>query len=404
MKSLKKTFVLLIILTLGYSCKEDSTTSKKETAKQWFKGNLHTHSYWSDGDEFPEVIMDWYKTKGYHFLALTDHNTLAEGEKWITIKEDSMYQRAFKKYLADYGSDWVEYKLDADKIRVKLKTYKQYRNRYEEAGKFLAIQSEEITDSFEDKPIHMNATNVAYRIDPKGGASVAEVLQNNLDQVLKQRQETGIPMFPHVNHPNFGYGVALDDMISLKGERFFEVYNGHPMVHNMGDSIHIATETMWDLINIAYIENQKPIMYGLATDDSHHYHKKGSEWSNAGRGWVMVQADTLSAKALVTAMEAGQFYSSTGVELRKMDYSSGHLAIEVVPETDITYTIDFIGCKKGDSESRILKSIEGQSASYELSNDLLFVRCKVTSSKKQKNPIENLIHEMAWTQPIVPSE
>ncbi|NND80735.1 MAG: histidinol-phosphatase [Maribacter sp.] len=404
MNYLKRAFVLLLGLAFIYSCKEESAITKKEEVKQWFKGNLHTHSYWSDGDEFPEVIMEWYKSKGYHFLALSDHNTLAEGEKWITIKEDSIYQKAFKKYLEDYGSDWVAYKLDSDKIKVKLKTYNQYRSRFEEAGKFLAIQSEEITDSFEDKPIHMNVTNVEYRIDPKGGGSVAEVLQNNLDQVLGQRENTGTPMFPHVNHPNFGYGVALEDMISLKGERFFEVYNGHPMVHNMGDSTHISTENMWDLINISYVENKKPIMYGLATDDSHHYHRKGSEWSNAGRGWVMVQADTLSPKSLITAMEAGQFYASTGVELHKIESTSDELSIEIVPETDITYTIEFIGSKKGDSESHVLKSIEANRASYEMTDDLLFVRCKVTSSKKQENPIEDLIHEMAWTQPIVPSD
>lgn len=404
MKYIKTAFVLILGLAFVYSCKDERAITKKEVAKQWFKGNLHTHSYWSDGDEFPEVIMDWYKSKGYQFLALTDHNTLAEGEKWITIKEDSIYQKAFKKYLEDYGKDWVEHKLDSDKILVKLKTYTEYKSKFEEPGKFLAIQSEEITDSFEDKPLHMNVTNVEYRIDPKGGASVVEVLQNNLDQVLKQRKETGTPMFPHVNHPNFGYGVALEDMISLKGERFFEVYNGHPMVHNMGDSVHISTENMWDLINISYIENKKPIMYGLATDDSHHYHRKGSEWSNAGRGWVMVQADTLSAKSLITAMETGQFYSSTGVELQKIEGTLGKLSIEVVPETNITYTIEFIGCKKGDSETQVLKSIEANSGSYEMPDDLLFVRCKVTSSKKQENPIENLIYEMAWTQPIVPSD
>ena len=36
-------------------------------APRWWKGNLHTHSYWSDGDDYPEMIADWYKTNGYHF-------------------------------------------------------------------------------------------------------------------------------------------------------------------------------------------------------------------------------------------------------------------------------------------------------------------------------------------------
>jgi len=33
--------------------------------------------------------------------------------------------------------------------------------------------------------------------------------------------------------------------------------------------------------------------------------------------------------------------------------------------------------------------------------NLLFVRSKITSSKKQDNPIEGIIFEMAWTQPVI---
>ena len=29
---------------------------------RWWKGNLHTHSLWSDGDHYPEMVADWYKT------------------------------------------------------------------------------------------------------------------------------------------------------------------------------------------------------------------------------------------------------------------------------------------------------------------------------------------------------
>lgn len=400
MKSQKIILVLFSLIVI-VSCKQNALKSAITKESKWYKGNLHTHSYWSDGDEFPEPILDWYKSQGYHFLSLTDHNTLAEGDKWIEIKEDSIYQNAFKKYLDTYGSKWVEYKIDSGKTLVKLKTYAEYKSKFEEPGKFLTIQSEEITDSFEDKPLHMNATNLEQKINPSGGGSVAEVLQNNLDQVLKQRKETGTPMFPHVNHPNFGYGVALEDMISLKGERFFEVYNGHPMVHNMGDSVHISTENMWDLINISYLKDKKSIMYGLATDDSHHYHKKGSTWSNAGRGWVMVQADTLSSKSLINAMEDGKFYASTGVQLREISNTSNKLFIEVATEPGTTFTIDFIGCLKGETETRILKTVQGQKAKYTMPENLLFVRSKITSSKKQDNPIEDLIFEMAWTQPVI---
>lgn len=396
--------ILLLLLFITNGCKKDKAISKDKSTPKWYKGNLHTHSYWSDGDEFPEVILDWYKARDYQFIALSDHNILAQGEKWIEISEDSVYQRAFQNYLEKYGSHWVEHKIDSGRTLVRLKTYEEYKGHAEEEGEFLIIPSEEITDSFENKPLHMNATNIQNKIEPQGGSSVLQVLQNNIDQVIKQRQETGVPIMPHINHPNFHYAIDLNDMIALNGERFFEVYNGHPMVHNMGDSVHISTEEMWDLINISYLEKKKPILYGLATDDSHHYHKKGSEWSNAGRGWVMVQTDSLSATSLINAMESGDFYASTGVSLKKMEYAKNKLSIEVVQEKGINYTITFIGCRKGKSQPEVFISTKGTKADFELTNDILFVRCKITSSKLQDNPIEDILYEMAWTQPVLKME
>lgn len=226
-------------------------------------------------------------------------------------------------------------------------------------------------------------------------------MQNNLNAVLEQRKETGVPIMPHINHPNFYYSISLEDMISLKGERFFEVYNGHPMVHNMGDSTHISIEEMWDQINISYIKSKKPIMYGLATDDSHNYHKIGSKWSNAGRGWVMVQSDTLSAPSLIEAMERGDFYSTTGVTLKDLEYGRKNLKVEVEPEPGIKYTITFLGCLKGETEVKELKSVEGNMANFDLTDEVLFVRSKITSSKLQENPIEDIKYESAWTQPLL---
>ena len=54
---MKKIFILLLIILI--SCDKDGTE------QQWKKGNLHTHSFWSDGDDFPEMIIDWYKTNNY---------------------------------------------------------------------------------------------------------------------------------------------------------------------------------------------------------------------------------------------------------------------------------------------------------------------------------------------------
>ena len=51
------------------------------TTKTWLKGNLHTHTTNSDGDESPEHVAEWYHEHGYDWLCLSDHNhlTILEG-------------------------------------------------------------------------------------------------------------------------------------------------------------------------------------------------------------------------------------------------------------------------------------------------------------------------------------
>lgn len=373
-------------------------TSKRDN-RTWYKGNLHTHSYWSDGDEYPEMIMDWYKTHGYNFVALTDHNILAEGEKWITVRKSRLFEEDFQNYLDKYGEGWVTYKRDTGRIQVKLKTYAEYKPKFEDE-KFLIIQSEEISDNFQGKPIHMNATNIQKLITPAGGESVSEVMQHNLDAVLKQRQETGVPMFPHINHPNFHFAITAEDIMNLHGERFFEVFNGHPQVFNYGDNVHPDTEYIWDQINIAYHRKNQPFILGLATDDSHNYHEFGNAYSNAGRGWVMVLADSLTPASLIRAMEAGDFYATTGVILDKVEFAGNALNIEVKEEPGVKYEIQFVGAAAQDQTTRIIKRVAGPKGSIKLLDRYIFVRAKIISDKVKENPFQEGDYETAWTQPV----
>jgi hypothetical protein len=391
--SSKILFLLCIVSVFG--CRDSESDSRK-----WYKGNLHTHSYWSDGDEFPEMIMDWYKSHGYNFVGLSDHNILAEDEKWIKVINSRIYEEGFQKYLAKYDSQWVTHKVDSGRILVKLKTYAEYKPLFED-DKFLIVQSEEISDKFEGKPIHINVTNVKERIEPQGGESVSNVMQRNVDAVLEQRKKTGVPMFPHINHPNFFFAISIQDLIDLRGERFFEVYNGHPMVNNYGDSLRPGTEQMWDMINTAYSNRNQPLMYGLATDDSHNYHQVGSAYSNAGRGWVMVYADSLKPASLISALENGDFYASTGVTLTEVTVKNNILKIKIDPSDNVKYTIDFVGVAKGEEKSRVLKSLSATEASLDLTDQYLFVRARITSDRIKENPFKDGDVEMAWTQPVV---
>lgn len=393
-----------------------SGISAEET--QWWKGNLHTHSLWSDGDDYPEMIADWYKKNGYHFLGISDHNILAEGNRWIHIEKNAGGRRAFEKYLERFGPKWVEHKTEKNIPKVRLKNFSEYKAKMSVEGKFLLMQAEELTDRFQGVPIHINATNLKNYIPPQGGSSLATVIQNNVNAVLEQRKKTGQPMFPHINHPNFGWALKPTDMIQLKGEQFFEVYNGHPAVNNYGDAKHLSTVQIWDIINAYRVGIYKlPLMFGLATDDAHNYHQIAIGKSNTGRGWVMVKAPALSAPSIIEAMEKGDFYSSSGVSLSTIQTTKESFSFKISTEKGVTYKTWFVGTRNNfknnkdltkrnslDPSAAGIGEILGQTDSiepkYNFKGDELYVRAHVVSSKKKSNPYSSGEQEQAWLQPI----
>ena len=387
---LYKTIIFLFLFSCG----------KSITHQNWKKGNLHTHSFWSDGDDFPEMIIQWYKDHDYQFIALSDHNIIADSEFWYTLRERDIKNKTLEKYQNRFG-DWVEIKKDSIITSVRLKTFEEFKSKLEVIDSFLIIKSEEVTSSFEEKPVHMNVTNIQEKINPPKGQSVLDIMQQTINAVIEQSKKLNLKMFTHINHPNFGYGVSVEDIKKLNGERFFEVYNGHPAVNNEGDDMHIDTETMWDLINIHYYDKDKPLMYGIATDDSHNYHTLSSEHSNSGRGWVMVNSKKLNPKNLIIAMENGDFYSSTGIYLKTIFANKHRLFIEINPEENTNYEIIFMGYKKDSNEVVQLKKVQGTSASYYYKKDDIFIRARINSDAKKENPYRPHETKKAWTQPFI---
>ena len=407
------------LLTAAFALAASTLTAEDA---RWWKGNLHTHSLWSDGDDYPEMIADWYRGNGYHFLGISDHNVLAEGERWIHGEKNAGGQRAFDKYLKRFGDDWVEHRVVKGVPQVRLKTFTEYRAKIAVPGSFLLMQSEEISDQFQGLPIHLNATNLKKQIPPQGGAGVAATLQKNIDAVLAQRKATGQPMFPHINHPNFGWAIQPADMIQLRGERFFEVYNGHPAVNNYGDKEHLSTGQLWDVINAYRLGVHKlPLLFGLGVDDAHNYHDIAVGQSNTGRGWVMVRAKSLTPESIIAAMERGDFYASSGVAVDDLRLARLRYSFRIQPEKGVTYTTWFIGTRKNFKSSgdlarlnslkpaqagigEILGQSQSLEPSYTFDGDELYVRAEIISSKKMGNPYVAGEHERAWLQPVRPGK
>ncbi|XZE52972.1 hypothetical protein SH139x_004682 [Planctomycetaceae bacterium SH139] len=403
-----------------------SQTATGSGSPKWFKGNLHTHTLWSDGDDFPEMVADWYRQHGYHFLALSDHNILSQGMKWMPLDKIAARggSEVFPKYVARFGEDWVETRGSQAEgnLEVRLKPLGEVRALVEEADRFLMIPSEEITD----KGAHINATNIHTVIQPQGGSTVRETIYNNLRAVSAQAQELGRLIVPHLNHPNLGdRGISAEDLAALVEDEFFEVWNGVDQDGDLGSPRRHSLEALWDITSTLRIsQHHAPPLYGLATDDSHNYH--GKEKASPGRGWIMLRANRLTPESVLRAMQRGDFYASTGVELERVDFdeTSGRLTIHIKPAGDAIFTTQFIGTPvdfdqttrpRIDSESgepqgdildysadvgKVFATVMGPQASYQLTGQELYVRATITSDQAPANPTSESPLQKAWTQPV----
>ena len=390
--------------------------NKHSESDQWFKGNLHTHTFWSDGDAPPEITIDWYKNNGYDFLALSDHNILSISEKWIKVYDKdpggwppSMTKAKLNDVQNKFGSEWVNTRINNDTLEMQLATLDKLKIKFESANEFILIQSEEISDVYEKTPIHINATNIAEFIPPQGGNSVFDVLQRNINAVREQRESTGQAMIAHINHPNYEWALLSEHLINIQGDSFFEVYNGHPLVNNWGNNERPSTDKMWDMVLTMRINRNYAPMYGLAVDDAHAYYKYKIGKANPGRGWVMVKAKKLNADSIISSLESGNFYSTTGVLIKKIDYNYQSYLIHINEKPGITYTTQFIGSPfnfdslddNNKEIGKILFETEMNPAKYNFTGEEMYVRAKIISDKIQDNPYSEGDLEMAWTQPVV---
>jgi hypothetical protein len=306
--------------------------ASQEPATRWYKGNTHTHTLNSDGDSTPDDVVRWYREHGYRFLVLTDHNFLTSVDALNAL----------------HGA----------------------------SEKFLVIRGEEVTDSLGDKSLHINGLDVERQVAPQGGTSVVDVLQRNVDAI---RRERGVP---HINHPNFRWSITTDELRQVQNNKLFEIYNGHPQVNNLGGGGVAGAEAAWDAILTS-----GTLLYGIAVDDAHTFKQPGNPGvAGPGRGWVMVRAERLEARALLAAMERGDFYASTGVELANYAVDGVSMTVAVKPTTFSKYRVQFVG--KGGA---VLKEAVEPTATYRFTGAEGYVRARVIESNGQ----------MAWCQPVM---
>lgn len=414
---MKICWVLLSLLALCAGAEADN----------WYRGNLHMHSLWSDGNVFPEDAATWYRDHGYQFICLSDHQALqTDTNAWLEVGAKKLSKAQADRYRAAHPAS-VEVKKENGKELIRLKTVWELKRVLDQPESFLMIPGHELNRVVGGLQVHMNAINVKDTIPYRYGATAAETFARIEDAVDAWGKRQDVPTLFTLNHPIWPYfDITPDVLIGLPQIRFFELCNADGGNTSPAHPLWYTSEKFWDIVNAFRVVDGYDPVFGMGSDDTHNYtDMKGT--ARPGEGWIWVRAARLEPDALLQAMWRGDFYASTGVALADVsfDVATGTLNVKVSPDPGVTYRIIFVTTKAGfdrtvttfddpakekkparkgvqysEGIGRTVKTVEGVDGSYAMEPDDLYVRATVTSSRKAVNRENNEPEfDTAWTQP-----
>jgi hypothetical protein len=324
---------------------------------RYLKGQLHLHSANSpDSPTLPMDVIARYEELGFDFLVFTDHN---------------------------YTTEFV---YTSDKLLLM-------------TGAELTTNTEQCEPPPPEEEgrcrFHMNALFVPTPAPgempwdrPNDGITDfgrTALHQRHLDAIQRLG---GVAM---LNHPTWHWlvdGPTLTDL-AKRGVLLVEIANAGYEAWSDGTDVYPGTEAIWDAALSA-----GATLWGVASDDAHHYYQHEIDARVAderqpyppGRGWVMVRARK-DEDSIRDAVVRGDFYSTTGVVIERIDRSGGALVIEVGDSATGTHHFAFIG-----NGGRVLAQSDGRAADFPLTGNGAagYVRAVVTDSAGRK----------AWVQPV----
>ena len=238
----------------------------------WYKGNLHSHTTNSDGKWTPEEAIKNFKSKGYSFLCLSEHDIYTDYRN-VYDREDFILLPGVEASAVLFNSrnDWKP-----------LKVHHIHGILGTEAMQKGAVKSLE----------HMEALKPPVFFESWEGAEVAAALSEKLKSM---------GFFTAYNHPVWSR-VEESEVVNTEGLWAIEIYN-----YNTVNECNLGYDTLyWDQM----LRKGKRV-FATATDDNHN----GGKFPDAFGGWIMVKSEILDHESIVSNMLKGNYYSSSGPEI-----------------------------------------------------------------------------------------
>lgn len=235
-----------------------------------YKTNLHCHTTVSDGKFTPAEIKEMYKAHGYHAVAYTDHQ-IAKPHGELTDES------------------------------------------------FVALTGIEIAAMGDIAPSCVHACGISR--DPDAEIFIENTVGDYVTDINR-----GIAILNEkncittLNHPRWS-GTTPEMMREIKGYKNIEVLNGY---EDVNDGYGDCSETYEAELR----RGNTPLP--VATDDSHGAYEGGAGLEYF-RGFTMIKARELTYSALIEALDAGDFYASSGAVIKELWIEDGVLHIECSP-------------------------------------------------------------------------
>ena len=244
--------------------------------KRHLKGALHCHTTRSDGRGTPAEVIDLHRENGYDFMALTDHR-------------------------------YYNYTNFSDKPMIIVPGMEMDRGLMPRVGThchhIVCIGPSKADGNGFDQDQRFDSANYER----------PEQTQELLDYLHENGQKT------IYCHPEWS-GTPAREFEMLKGNFAMEIWNSGCAIEDRLDT----NAAYWD-----ELLTQGQRIFGVATDDGH-------AMSHHCKGWVMVNAEP-ELNSILSALEAGKFYSSCGPEIHDFYVDGGRAYIECSPVKEIRF-------------------------------------------------------------------
>lgn len=267
----------------------------------FYKANLHCHSTVSDGKLSPEQLVEFYQSRGYSVLAITDHDVTTD--RSALNREDFL---VLQGYEASHHS---------------------------------------ATDRGRSVHIGMIATTPDCIMPPRTTFAVGKygdkAFSDGVNEMIRRGRDRGF--LPIYNHMRWSLDTE-EDLFSYEGLYGMELFN------HFSEVLGIEEYNLSPWLNAL---RRGKRMFGIMADDNHNIPAIPSvqlaqidPMDLSCGGWICIKAPELTYSAVISALQQGNFYSSCGPVIESLCLEDGVLHVKCSPAGSIAV---FTAKRKGFS-------------------------------------------------------